>query len=62
MEENGTVDGSGFNKVEIELANKAEVTAFVREVQLAVNDLEAILLRAPVLRFAPKSSLVEISS
>lgn len=41
----------------IELANADEVRAYIRKLQMAIDDLEDLLHEAPPLRFAPKQTL-----
>lgn len=41
----------------IELANAEDVRAYIRKLQMAIDDLEELLHEAPPLRFAPKHTL-----
>lgn len=41
----------------IELANADDVRAYIRKLQMAIDDLEDLLHEAPPLRFAPKQTL-----
>jgi hypothetical protein len=44
-------------KTIIELTNADEVRAYIRKLQMAIDDLEGLLHEAPPLRFAPKQTL-----
>lgn len=58
MEEDSAVDtNDSVARVEIELANSDDVRAYIRRVQMAIDDLEELLREAPPLRFAPKQTL-----
>jgi hypothetical protein len=41
----------------IELANADDVRAYIRKLQMAIDDLDDLLHEAPPLRFAPKQTL-----
>lgn len=45
--------------IQLELANADDVRAYIRKVQMAIDDLEDLLHTAPPLRFAMKSTIEE---